>query len=329
MSDPGNFFAAVQPQEVTRQGGDPMLIPRGLESTGTRVRYTRASGLASYIEESEHFHRWEMRYLAMGMGKNPDLAALAAIERYNTGLLHPSYGTDKTISGRNLDGIIERALDREGIHEKADFGTAVHGFTEPGCGPVPDFGGPFGAIGSSAQSFWEWIRIQSAELVLTERFTANDTTMTAGTFDHLLRFPGHPLLEGWVIGDKKTGRFSPHEWAIQLATYAYGDPYDPDDTRPEWPGVVNRQWAIVFQIHGDTTIPHVIDIAAGWEAAQKAAWVRDWHARNDLVAQYRPATFQQRLDASHTRDDLARLWQAYEPDSQERQLVEEKARDLS
>jgi hypothetical protein len=326
VSTPANFFA-VRPDEVKREDGNPMLIPRGLESTGTRVRYTRASGLADFISEQAFFHLWEMRYLAMGIARNPDLAGMAAVETYNTGILHPAFGSQKTASGRRLDDIIRKALDRVGIHEKADWGTAVHGFTEPGAPAVPVWQGPWGQMGPDVASFEEWNAAYGVRILDTERFIANDAIMGAGTFDHTVEVPGHPLLTGHVIADKKTGKYEPHHWAVQLAVYANGEPYEPDDTRPGWPaGEVNLKWGLVWQIREGKTVGHMLDLEVGWEAAQRAAWVRDFHGRTDLASPFKPATFVDRLGACNDRDSLVWLWHITA--DAERAAVEEKARTL-
>lgn len=321
------FFAnAPTPDEVQRSGsGAPMLYPRGSQY---RAVYTRASGLADYISEQEFFHRWEMRYLAMGIARNPDLAGAAAVETYNTGLLHPAYGAQKTASGRRLDDIIHKALDREGIHEKADYGTAVHGFTEPGAPAVPPWQGPWGQIGPDVASFEEWNAAYGVRILQTERFVANDTVMAAGTFDHLVEVPGHPLLTGLVIADKKTGKYEPHHWVVQLATYAHAEPYDPDDSRPGWPGEVNQKYGLVWQIREGKTVGHIVDLEVGWEAAQHAAWVRDYNARTDLGSPFKPSKFRDRLAACSDVESLRWLWGiTIEP--AERALVEQKANTLS
>jgi hypothetical protein len=324
-----NFFDMPTDRDPRREGGRPMLIPKGLESSGVRAAYSRASGLAEHIENQFHIHRWEMRYLAKAMGQHEDLAALAAVETYSTGLSDATWGADKSASGKRLDSIIERALDRVRIHEKADRGTAVHGSTEPGA--------PRGVerLRPATEAFFEINRREAIQLVGTELFTANDITMSAGTFDHLVKIPGHPLFSNpWgnpldVVADKKTGRFSPFEWAIQIASYANGDPYNVEtDVRHEWPGDVCKDWALVWQIDSDdeTVKLWVIDIAFGWEMAQLAAKVRDGHERRDIAAKYKSPTFEQRLHASTTRDDLTALWYAVEDQPDLLRQVEEKAR---
>ena len=197
--------------------GNALVLPAGA-TTDRLVPYTPASGLASAIADERHIHRWEMRYLAKGMGRSPDLCVLAAAEPYSTGLTNPTVGRAKSASGRALDAIIERALDRVGIHEKADYGTAVHAWTEPGNEePV------IPAAVDDVQSFKDAIERNGIRIIATEVFTANDTVRAAGTFDHLCWVPGY----GIVICDKKTGKMNPHEFGVQLSVYANGDVSDP------------------------------------------------------------------------------------------------------
>lgn len=341
MTTVNDFFSMPEADVKRGEGGDPQLVPRGLEDKGIRAIYSRASSLANHLEEAGYIHRWEMRYLAKAMGQNEDLAALAACEVYSTGVSDAVYGREKSASGRRLDEIIERAFDRVRLHEKADRGTAVHGFTEPGWWTgehtyeqIPErLRGPVAA-------FWEVNRRECIEIVGTEMFTANDATMSAGTFDHLVRVAGHPLLTDYVIADKKTGRFSPFEWCIQLSSYANGDPYDTStDERPAWPGRVNKEWGLVWQIDCEPSTPAdrrvklwVIDLAFGWEMAQIAARVRDAHRRTDIATEYRSPTYAERLAASNTPGDLRLLWSSIndsDPDAADRRtLVEQKARTL-
>jgi hypothetical protein len=327
VTTPDSFWDLPTPDatEVIREGGEPLLVPRGMPKD-VRSRYTRASALSGYIEDTAYIHKWQMRYLAKGMGRRPDLCELAAVEPYSTGLRNPVFGREKTQSGRRLDAIVERALDSVGILEKADRGTAIHATTEPGADFVPDH------LRAATESFEAANRVNGIRILDTERFTANDITMSAGTFDHLVEIPGVEWLEGCVIGDKKTGDYSPHEWAIQLSTYARGEPYNTDtDERHAWPMPINLDYAIVWQIDNTVSPPttriHVLDIQAGWEAAQHAAWVRDWHRRTDLTHDFKRGSAAERLTRTHDREGLRTLWEMTD-DPALRATIEKKARSL-
>ena len=328
MTSPADFFNMPEADVQRGPGGSPMLVPRGIDpASGIRSAYTRASYMADFLEEKDHIHRWEMRYLAKAMGQNEDLAALAAAETYSTGVSDATVGREKSASGRRLDDIIERALDRVRIHEKADRGTAVHGFTEPGAPSGDQIPERFRAV---VASFWESLRVNAIRLVATEQFTANDVTMSAGTFDHLVEVVGHQDLRGLVIADKKTGRYSPFEWSVQLSSYANGDPYDTaTDTRPAWPGTINKDWGLVFFMDAEkgTTELHMLDLQFGWRMAQLAAEVRDGHARTDICSPLRPVPMHIRVGQAATKADLELLWWST-TDPGLRAMIEQKARTL-
>jgi hypothetical protein len=336
VTTPADFFSMPEPDVQRGQGGSPMLIPRGLEASGIRSVYTRASYMADFLEAKDHIHKWEMRYLAKAMGQNEDLAALAACEVYSTGVSDAVFGREKTQSGRNLDEIIKRAFDRVRLHEKADRGTAVHGFTEPRWWEAEPHDAVPERLRGPVNAFWETNLREGIEIIGTEMFTANDITMSAGTFDHLIAVHGHPLLGGeLVVADKKTGALSPFEWSIQIATYAYGDPYDTStDTRPAWPGEINQSWGLVWQIDCNPKVAddrrvklHLVDLEFGWRMAQLAAEVRDGHKRTDIAAPYDSPSFNTRLTCSNTHAALRALWNST-TDPGQRALVEAKASTL-
>ena len=301
-----------------------MLKPPDQEDTDVRIPHTAASTMSSYIEKSSHIHKWEMRYLAIGMGRRPDLARLAASETYNTGLYAQFEGREKQDSGRRVDEIIERALDTMRIHEKADYGTAFHQHTEPGAPrPVDE------EMERDVLSFEETLRRECIIIEQTEQFTVNDALRSAGTFDHLIRILGHPALDGLVIADKKTGSVKPHEWAVQLATYAHGLPYDREaDRRYPWPGLINTEWALVLHTSALTgkTVPIPVDLTWGWVAAQHAAAVREFHSAK-VKGKYVPPTFEQRLAACASRDDCRVLWRSTD-DVAERAMITERVSEL-
>lgn len=286
----------IDPFETDAQAAEPE-VERGLQrdgrqrpllfpAKGPRVRlpYSRMSSLADYVGDQRGVHIWEQRYLARAMALSPDLCALAAIETYNTGFNCPE-PEEKKASGRRLDAIIYRALDRVMIHEKADYGTAFHALTEPGNEgkPVDE------ALTQMCQSFEQATR--GLTFLATEMFVANDDLMCAGTFDHLVRVPGY---EGACILDKKTGKLHPEQFAVQFSGYANGMIYDPEtDERFELEeqfGPINRKWAFVAWTpagdakNGDArTLLYPIDIEKGYQAAKVAAWVRDYQNSGDLM----------------------------------------------
>jgi len=262
--------------------GRPLLIPRD-STDGERRWYTRASSLADMLADFSHIQKWKMRYLARSLGRHPDLAALAGSEVYTTGFDQGDLGENRA-SGRRLDDVIERALDRGGISEKADYGTVVHAVTEPGNDGVADW---YGNVEADRLSFEACVRENSITILGTELFTANDGLWVAGTFDHLMFVPGY----GIIITDKKTSSaVHGHDFAIQLSTYANADLYDWETdqritleefvARQGWnPALINRDQGVIFWIKNGKTSMHLVDLAAGLEAAHRATWVRDVHRK--------------------------------------------------
>ena len=346
MIDASSFFAAISENDARRSGsGNPLIVLPTHEGRDDpmRVEYSRASGLADNVENKDHIHKWEMRYLAKALGQNEDLAALAAVETYSTGVetdwFTPEQRHEKSASGRRLDDIIKRALDRARLHEKADRGTAVHGATEPdapGLHLIPE------RLRHPVAAFAEVNRRECIEIVGTEVFTVNDTLASAGTFDHLVRVHGHPDLTGLVIADKKTGRFDPLSWVIQLASYAYGKIYDTAlERRREWPGEINPDYGLVWQIDCKQTPEGrtdpgveriqlwVIDLRVGWDLAQMAARIRDAHKDvKSLAGDFRSPTFEQRFAACSTPEALRALWSSLDDGDPRRADIEKKARAL-
>lgn len=281
-----DFFAKTVLDGPPRdRWGRPMLFPRGADVTddANRVPYTRASSLADYIADFYHIQTWKMRYLARSLGQNRDLAALAGAECYTTGF---DKGDEKEnrASGKRLDDIIERALDRGGIAVKADYGTVVHALTEPNNdGNVEEYGN----IEADVASFWKCVNDLGITILGTEIFTANDELMVAGTFDHLMYVPGY----GIVITDKKTSsEVHGADFRIQLATYAWADAYDWEtDTRISleeyierqgWePDLLDRSKGLIFWIKNGETKIYELDLTKGLEAATHAVWVRDQHRK--------------------------------------------------
>lgn len=272
-----NFFALPDGPPRDRWGR-PLLIPRG-GTEADRQWYTRASSLADMISDFGFLHRWQMRYLARSMGHHRDLAMLAAAECYTTGFDKGDERENRE-SGRRLDDIIERALDRVGIHEKADYGTAVHAWTEP-----DNDGFVFEEARADVDSFKQVCEDQGIAILGTELFTANDHLRVAGTFDHLCYVPGY----GIILTDKKTSsKVHVRDFEVQLCSYAGADLYDWETdqrltledyvARLGWdPAWINRDQALIFWIKNGKTVLHELDLRRGRAAAERAVWIRDVH----------------------------------------------------
>lgn len=198
----------VSPDPVVQRDGygRPLIIP---PEGGDPVPYTRVSTFAKTIEDQYGLMLWKLRYVAVGFGRREDLAALAAT-------FDPEPDTDEDKAA--LDLLIDRAFDSVGGHAKADWGTAVHRFTEPGMKAEPPL-----RMAGDCDAYFEALKAESVTVCSTERFVVNDELRVAGTFDHEY---DHPLY-GRVIGDKKTGELRWLGFAVQLFCYATGRLYKP------------------------------------------------------------------------------------------------------
>lgn len=268
------FFEEERPP---RKNGMPLLIPRGVEiADENRVAYTRASGLADVLEEFSFLWKWKMRGLAKGLADRMDLVRLVAAESYTCGFAEDE-GANRA-AGRNIDAVIERAMDHAGVDMKADYGTAIHLRTEPGNdGTDPDE-----KQQKDQESCWALWRDLGVVHLGTEIFTACDETRSAGTFDHLSYVPGL----GIVVTDKKTSSKAKQNYDVQLGGYSRSDVYDPQTdqrlTLEEYiesvgwdPALLNRSVGIIWWVKGGKTEARKLDLDNGFKWAKVAAEIRD------------------------------------------------------
>ena len=300
---------------VERDSSDRPLIR---QPDGTRKWHTRASGLGDFICEQAHLHIWEMRYLARSLGRNEDLAALAGLETYTTGFDEDT--VTKSQSGRRLDAIIQRALDRGRIDERADYGTVIHARTEPsneGYTPI--------RAAIDVHAFWELVEDNGIKIAGTELFTVNYELRSAGTFDHLVWTEQY----GWTIADKKNGRnINGLGFGVQFVSYARGELYDPvtETTAPltslTGGEPINMEVALLFDVKNGKAVVRKVDIERGWIAAKTAAAVRDMRSWNGLANidksfkqakgdDMRQRAILRRIGESRTREELTGIWAHY------------------
>ena len=186
--------------------------PNGERKDGLRP-YTRTSTLAGELDNGVGLAIWTRRHVA--------LAVARAAEATRALLVSCEYGD------KQLDEYIERALEQAKRDEhapgvkgpdRADWGTAVHRFTEPDSPPMaPE------KIRADIDAINDLYERTGWEVVATEVFVVNDPLSCAGTFDHLLRHRQTGVVR---LADKKTGDLHPLSMAIQLAVYSGGALYD-------------------------------------------------------------------------------------------------------
>lgn len=299
-----------QPERPPRKNGQPLLIPRGVEVLDeNRVAYSRASSLADHLEEFSFLWKWKMRGLAKGLADSMDLIRLVAAETYTCGFAEDEQANRQ--AGRNIDQIIERAMDRAGVDMKADYGTAIHLRTEPGNeGTDPDE-----KQRVDQESCWALWKQLGVVHIGTEIFTACDETRSAGTFDHLSYVPGL----GIIVTDKKTSSKAKQNYDVQLGGYANSDVYNVNnDTRMSleeyieaagWdPKLLNRDVGMIWWVKGGKTQARQLDLALGFRWAKVAASIRD-ERRPQASRVAKDVTKALGIVTSNQRDNLLRSLQ--------------------
>lgn len=245
--------------------------------------YTSASTLADTLQNDYGLNIWDRRKIAQGIGMDRELAARAGANQYNTGFGKPDKGKNREY-GRELDEIVERGRDRAKAHERRDWGSAFHAYSED----RDPLGDPPEEMVDDLKSFWEAIDLAGYEIVDTEIFVANDELMAAGTGDHLIRDPLRPGKLIWL--DKKTGVYHPETVPIQLCVYAGGEPYwvDDDDVHhrttflEKYGQEVDQEYGITAWTEAESgrTFFYPENLTYGREAAEHAIWVRGWHKQH-------------------------------------------------
>lgn len=291
---------------ITRdQYGRPRIIPvkRGKPDLKAKlVGYTRVSTFADAIADAGGLATWRLWHLALGLGRNPDLAALA-------GTYGPTVDDLSRRDKAELSELIERAHDRSGGNVKADYGTAVHAYTEPGALDVPDafdeterHSALLASIAADAAAFTAALDAHGLEVVETEQFVVNDDVQSAGTFDHTVRTARAlqfdvPIASGVksqhvpagtvLVLDKKTGKLHFDTQAIQLALYANAKRYDPETGERADLGA-SFEWGVLAHVpKGEARCDlYLIDLRIGWAAAKLAGKVREHRTRKDIAVPF-------------------------------------------
>lgn len=259
-----------------------ILAPDG---SGELVAYTRASTMSGYISDTHGLTTWQKRLIAQGMGHREDLAAMAAAL--------PPYDQMQGKHKAELQEIVDAALETARAYEKANWGTAVHAFTDPlqTSGPVPE------AMRADVDSHAEAMEKTGIVRFASEVFVVNDLLKVAGTLDMIV---GVPALGRLLVGDTKTGKQDLHKTAIQVSIYADAKVYDPETgertplhdhvtaLHPELaplPPLDDRNGLYVHipRAEGRTTL-HPLNLERGRYMAQLCASVREWRSSQDFVA---------------------------------------------
>lgn len=255
--------------------GRPLIVPPG---GGEPIAYTRVSTLSKCIEDTSNLSKWMQRMVAVGIGKRPDLQALA-------GVLDPDADKSK------LNDLAEQAMNAAKSGQAANLGTVLHSYTEwvdeaqmAGQPLEPLYDRMQPELVPTVRNYVAAKAAQGIKPMAMERFVVCDELQAAGSFD---RLEYHPLF-GIVVDDTKTGDTAPqypHAIAMQVAIYAHSQLYDIETgTRTPIPGV-NTEVGILTHLSQKTgeCVIYSLDIARGWKAAQLAAEVHAWRKEKGLV----------------------------------------------
>lgn len=245
---------------IERDGyGRPLIVPPG---GGKPKAYTRATTFAGTMEDTYNLGLWQQRMTAVGLSERADLLLAVSAHR-----------DDK----KRLDEIVEQAKEAAQAHAAATTGTALHALAEQldrgqVVPTVPEaYLDDLAAYARTTQGMTH---------LHIERLLVLDDLKVAGTPDRVVEYKG-----GRYIADIKTGSitYGMGKIAVQLALYSRGHLYDPETGQREPLGVDQRNALVIHLPAGTGTCSlHWVNIAAGWEAVQHAAWVRSWRSRRDL-----------------------------------------------
>jgi len=200
--------------------GRPMLYaPTGGDN---RIPYTRVSTLAKILDDKEGLISWTAAMALVGIVKSPSLQARVA------SLIAKTRRDVWEENKKPLKEIVMTATGLAQAQAKADFGTAVHEFTEVLHDGTLDWDlvpeslkGPVAAYLEATES----ITVLDREVFVTlDAEVLGDEVRAAGSLDRVIH---HPDL-GVVVGDVKTGA-NEHKYPLgvttQIAIYSRGQRY--------------------------------------------------------------------------------------------------------
>lgn len=260
------------------QYGRYLIVPQG----GTKPEpHTRVTTFASTLDDRYGLERWGLRMSALGFVARPDLFARLASTRPD----------DKTA----LDKLCSEAKEAAAASAGANLGTALHTMCERiDLGEDITFPVPYDA---DVKAYRRALDAAGIVIVpeMVERYVVLPEFKLGGKLDRIVSFGSKPM-----IADLKTGADLAYSWgtiAVQLACYANAATLYNGRTKKHEPMPdVDKDVALVIHLPSGkaSCTLHFVDIKAGWEAAQHAAWVRQWRKRKDLADPWQPAT---RLDS--------------------------------
>lgn len=255
------------PEPSRDRFGRPLVKPPG---GGEAIAYTRVSTLAKALDDMNGLMAWQSRMTARGMAMRPDLIALAA-------------ATDPSET-KTYSGIVKDALAAAQAGAAANRGSALHAFTDH-VDAGRDLSLMPADIAPDIYAYKTAITMGQLRPTLAETFVVIDELQVAGSFDRIFALPDNRLL----LSDTKTGKDAPKyatALAVQLACYSRGEIYNIETgERSALPPVDQATGLLVhLQAGKGKCAVHTVDLVKGWQAAQVAAWVRDWRKDRTITS---------------------------------------------
>lgn len=246
----------------------PLIMPEG---GGKLVPYTRISTLSKALSDTTGLANWKIRMAVKGGILRHDLMALAQAAVHNN--------DDKA-----LDRIAKQMLDAAGSSSKANVGTALHSYAEAhDRGELP-------LVPPEYQAVLDHYRraTEPLQMLGSEKFVVVDELQCAGSFDRIVQLPDGRI----VVADIKTGAREPQyplPATIQIAAYAHGTVYDHTLKVPRKGTLadfgVDQETGLMIHLPADGSgcFLYLLDLKAGWLAAQRATWVRTANRDRSII----------------------------------------------
>ena len=277
------MFTRINADDIPRdRWGRPLITPA---NGGKPIPYTRVSTLAKALDDKTALTQWRCRMTALGLSERPDLVTKTR-----------AVGNDRAA----LNEVVEEALAAAASDRAANVGTALHHFTEK----IDAGADPASLVPMTDPMFLDLVAYREATRHLTmeaaELFVVCDELQAAGSFDRLTTVPDVGLL----VADLKTGQHEPdypHGVAQQIAIYAHGTLYHPDQGRIAALAELGVRTDIGLLIHlpaeRGTCDLYLIDLEHGWALAQAAVAVRAAYKTKPLTKLPTPAPAPARASA--------------------------------
>lgn len=259
----------------------PLILLPGAKDVAP---FTRVTTVAKTLDGQEALSEWKSRMVAEGACLRSDLVAQYAATLPCLAKDHPDWKKQRGLQNQLAEAMKEAAAASAG----ANLGDALHTMTAR-----VDRGEKFRPLpphDASIKAYQECLVQHGVEILpeYVEQTVVLPELGVAGSFDRLIR-----KAERLFVFDLKTGQDLSYSWpsiCIQLALYSRATYlYDWDtQTCNDMPPVDQKIGLVLWLPAGTTRAElHVVDLEAGWEAAEKALWARRWRTRKDLAREAR------------------------------------------